>query len=284
MSDRILIVAAARGQTDTLPRLLAAAEHLSGSGDIHTFGEWPPEDAAPLIADLATGCRAVLAADDDFGRDAVARASALAGAPFLGGVIAFPTPVAAVRPQFADSVHATVELPHGAFVTVRTTAFEPFVGFIDPKLHLHLQSPRSGSRRRDLATAPGGGPNLASAPVVVGAGRGAATPARMEIVRRIAARLGAAIGATRPLIDEALAPPEALLGQSGKVVAPRLYIALGISGALQHLAGVKDAAVIAAINTDADAPMIEAADLVWIADLDTALPELEAALADGGRR
>ncbi len=76
-------------------------------------------------------------------------------------------------------------------------------------------------------------------------------------------------------------PREALLGQSGKVVTPRLYIALGISGALQHLAGVKDAAVIAAINTDADAPMLEATDLVWIADLDTALPELEAVLADG---
>ncbi len=280
MSDRILVVAAARGQTDTLPRLVSAAQHLSGSCDIHTFGPLQPEDAAPLIAELAAGCRAVLAAADDFGRDAVARASALAGAPLLGGVIAFPTPDTAVRPQFADSVHATVELPPGVFVTVRTTAFEPFVGFIDPKPHRYLRPVRSSSRQRALATAPAGGPDIASAPIVLGAGRGAATPARMEIVRRIAAHLGAAIGATRPLVDEALAPPEALLGQSGKVVAPRLYLALGISGALQHLAGVKDAAVIAAINTDAEAPMIEAADLVWIADLDTALPELEAALAE----
>ncbi|MBM3507437.1 MAG: electron transfer flavoprotein subunit alpha/FixB family protein [Alphaproteobacteria bacterium] len=278
MSERVLVVAATWTAPDVLARVVGAASHLSDLIEVRLLTATHPESAAAVIARLAAGARAVVAAADDLGRDALARASALAGAPLLGDVISIPDQGIVVRPWFADSVHATVALPPGAFMTVRPAAFAPAPA-VPPAQAVEVPAdPRV--RRRASAAAVSAGPSLATAPVVIGAGRGVATPARMDIVRRIAGSLGAAIGATRPTVDEGLAPGDALLGQSGKVVAPRLYLALGISGALQHLAGVKDAAVIAAINTNAEAPMCVDADVVWVADLDTALPEFAAALEE----
>jgi electron transfer flavoprotein alpha subunit len=268
---RVLVVADA---DDTLARLVSAARCVGSVVEVLKVSVGP---VAQHLVQHARGCRAVLAAADDFGRDVLPRAAALAGCAVVTDVVAFPSPETAVRPMFADSVLATVALPMPVFITVRTASFAPADSIPTGQRIEAPADPRVRTRPGATAVT---GPNLATAPIVMGAGRGAATPARMEGVRRLAKRLGAAVGATRPPVDEGLAPLDALLGQSGKMVAPRLYIALGISGALQHLAGVKDAAVIAAINTDAEAPMCEAADLVWIADLDTALPELEAALAE----
>lgn len=141
----------------------------------------------------------------------------------------------------------------------------------------------AGARSRRLHPGQRQSADIGAARIVIGAGRGAATPRRMEAVHRIAERLGAAVGATRPTIDEGFASPDQLVGQSGKAMAPALYLALGVSGALQHLTGIRDAAVIAAINTDASAPIFDVADYVLVADLDVALPELEAALAEAPR-
>jgi electron transfer flavoprotein alpha subunit len=275
-AGRVLVVASADTSADVLARVVTAGRQLGAPLDVLVLSEAAQEVASKVLVQHARGYGAVLAAADDFGRDALARAAALADVLLIGEVIAIPSARTVVRPVFADSAHATLALPSPAFLTVRPAAFAPAASVSAPE-RIAVPPPDPRVRRMPKVAGPRGA-SLAGAKVVVGVGRGAATPARMAIVRRIAERLGAAIGATRPAVDEGVAPEDALLGQSGKVVAPRLYIALGVSGALQHLAGVKDAAVIAAINTDAEAPMCAAADLCWVADLDTALPELEAAL------
>jgi electron transfer flavoprotein alpha subunit len=188
------------------------------------------------------------------------------------------------RPIYAGNAVETVQSPPGKkVITVRTTAFKPaasggsavvekIAAAADPGLSAFVEETLSHSAR----------PDLAAAKIVISGGRGLGSAENFKLLDKIADRLGAAIGASRAAVDAGYVPNDFQVGQTGKAVAPDLYLAVGISGAIQHLAGMKDSRVIAAINKDSEAPIFGIADVGLVEDLFKAIPELEAELEKRG--
>ena len=242
---------------------------------------------APQIAKLAAehegGYDYVLAPSTTFGKDVLPRVAALLGVPQVSDLMEVVDARTFKRPIYAGNVITTVKVPDGipVLATVRIASFQA-VGEAGeaPIVAAQAEAPLpTHSRYLGLAESGGGDrPDLQSASRVVAGGRGVGSQENFEIVFKLADKIGAAVGASRAAVDAGYVPNDMQVGQTGKIIAPDLYIAVGISGAIQHMTGIKDAGCIVAINKDGDAPIFEAADFGLVGDLFTLLPELEKAL------
>jgi electron transfer flavoprotein alpha subunit len=238
---------------------------------------------APQIAELAAGFTHVLAPGTTFGKDLLPRVAALLGAAQLSEVMAVETATRFRRPIYAGNAIATVEVDALPVVaTVRIASFRP----VEPgAARASIENVRptaelpTHTRFVSQTVAAGERPDLQSARRVVAGGRGLGSADNFRKVQELADLLGAAVGASRAAVDSGFAPNELQVGQTGKIIAPELYLALGISGAIQHLTGIKDARTIVAINKDPDAPIFEIADIGLVGDLFAILPELTDQLA-----
>ena len=237
---------------------------------------------APQVAKLAAGYSHVLAPSTTFGKDVLPRAAALLGVPQVSDVMKVKDPLTFERPIYAGNAIVTVKAPENPCVvaTVRTASWagcgEGGSGTIED-VSTDAALP-SHSRYVELKRDKTDRPDLQSAPRVVSGGRGVGSKENFAIVYKLADKLGAAVGASRAAVDAGFVPNDLQVGQTGKIIAPDLYIAIGISGAIQHLTGIKDARTIVAINKDPDAPIFQVADLGLVGDLFQILPELEQAL------
>lgn len=239
------------------------------------------EAVAALVVSLAPGYGAIVAPSTAAGRDVLPRVAALLDVMQVSDVIAVVAPDTFERPIYAGSAVQTVR-PTDALkvVTVRTAAFtaaasggsapiETVAVVADPGVSRFVGQDLTVSER----------PDLGAARIVVSGGRGVASKENFErLILPLADALGAAVGASRAAVDAGYAPNDWQVGQTGKVVAPELYVAVGISGAIQHLAGMKDSKVIVAINKDEEAPIFQVADFGLVGDLHQAVPELTALL------
>ena len=239
------------------------------------------EPLAALIVSLAKGYDVLIAAASSRGKDVMPRVAALLDVMQVSDIVEVISPDVFKRAIYAGNALQTVQsLDAMRVVTVRTAAFdavgnggaapiETVAAIADPGLSHHVSDSFSASDR----------PELTSARIVISGGRGVGSLQKFQdFILPIAAKLGAAVGASRAAVDAGYAPNDWQVGQTGKVVAPDLYVACGISGAIQHLAGMKDSKVIVAINKDKEAPIFKIADYGLVADIFVALPELEKAL------
>jgi electron transfer flavoprotein alpha subunit len=260
------------------------ASHLAGVQKIITL-ENPAFVApvaaiqAPAIAELAAHYSHVFAPATTFGKDLLPRVAALLGVGQISDVMAVQSAHRFVRPIYAGNALVTLEAApdQKVIATVRVASFQPCATTgqavieavtITAALPIH-------TRFVALAADHTGRPDLQSAARVVSGGRALGSAEQFQLVYKVADKLGAAVGASRAAVDAGYAPNDLQVGQTGKIIAPELYVAVGISGAIQHLTGIKDAKTIVAINKDPEAPIFEVADIGLVGDLFVVLPELE---------
>ncbi len=258
-----------------------AAARIEGVGkvlcaDAAQFGHGLAEPVADLVVSLAADYTHIVAPATASAKNVMPRVAALLDVMILSDVTAVIDADTFERPVYAGNAIQTVRSSDGVKVlTVRTSTFEAageggpaavesIAAPADPGLSAWVEDRVAESNR----------PELTSAGIVVSGGRGVGSEEDFALIERLADKLGAAVGASRAAVDSGFAPNDWQVGQTGKVVAPELYVAVGISGAIQHLAGMKDSKVIVAINKDEEAPIFQVADYGLVADLFTALPEL----------
>ena len=245
--------------------------------DAPAYANHLAENLARLVVAQATGYSHVLAPSTTSGKDLLPRVAALLGVDQISDVMAVLSPDTFRRPIYAGNAIATVRSEDAVkALTVRTTAFaavessggtasiEPIGEVFAPVATRFVSEALVQSDR----------PELPDARVVISGGRGVGSAENFALIYTLADKLGAAVGASRAAVDAGYVPNDMQVGQTGKVVAPELYIAIGISGAIQHLAGMKDSKVIVAINSDPEAPIFQVADYGLVANLFDALPEL----------
>ena len=244
------------------------------------------EPLAALLVRLAGNYSAILAAATSTGKNVMPRVAALLDVMQISEIIKVAAPDTFERPIYAGNAIETVQSTDAKkIITVRTAAFQPAGGGGSAPVEKIAAAPAPEvSRFKDETLAKSERPELASARVVISGGRGMQNADNFKtLIEPIADKLGAAMGASRAAVDAGYAPNDWQVGQTGKAVAPDLYIAVGISGAIQHLAGMKDSKVIVAINKDEEAPIFQIADYGLVGDLFAILPALNEELAKLGR-
>ncbi|MEM7210387.1 MAG: FAD-binding protein [Pseudomonadota bacterium] len=263
---------AAAAKLDGVTKVLCADDAL--------YGNALAEPVAALVASLAGDYSHIVAPATASAKNIMPRVAALLDVMVISDIQEVVDADTFVRPIYAGNAIATVKSADAKkVVTIRTATFdaageagdapvETIAAAADPALSTWVEDKTVSSDR----------PELTSAKIVISGGRGMASKENFELIEKVADKLGAATGASRAAVDSGYAPNDWQVGQTGKVVAPDLYIAVGISGAIQHLAGMKDSKVIVAINKDEEAPIFQVADYGLVADLFDVLPELEGAL------
>ncbi|NVK11421.1 MAG: electron transfer flavoprotein subunit alpha/FixB family protein [Gammaproteobacteria bacterium] len=246
--------------------------------DDAAYGHQLAESVAPLVAEVGAAFDYILAAATTTGKNVLPRASALLDVQMISDIISVESGDTFKRPIYAGNVIATVKsIDAKKVMTVRTTAFDAAAaegGSASIEAHGNVHAATNAEfAGEELAKSDR--PELAAASIVVSGGRGMQNGDNFEMLYKVADKLGAAVGASRAAVDAGFVPNDMQVGQTGKIVAPDLYIAVGISGAIQHLAGMKDSKVIVAINKDEEAPIFSVADYGLVADLFDAVPEFE---------
>ena len=246
--------------------------------DAPAYGHQLAENMAPLVVEVGASYDHILAAHTTTGKNFLPRVAALFDVAMISDIIGVDSPDTFKRPIYAGNGIATVRSNDTKkIVSVRGTGFDPVpaeggsasiegVGSVhDAGISEFVRDEIAKSER----------PELTAARVVISGGRGMQSGDNFRLLEGVADKLGAAVGASRAAVDAGFVPNDMQVGQTGKIVAPELYVAVGISGAIQHLAGMKDSKVIVAINKDEDAPIFQVADYGLVADLFEAVPELE---------
>ena len=263
----------------------AQAAALEGVGRVVAVDA--PHLEAPLAANWAAEALALADAyshligpSTTLGRDLMPRIAALCGVNQVSDIMEVDGPNAFKRPVYAGNAIIDVAVPEGAKVvaTVRTASWKAATdgGAAAVDTVEAAAAPAEHTRFVGMEAEGGERPDLQSAPRVVSGGRALASEEQFELIYRFADRIGAGVGATRAAVDAGYCPNDMQVGQTGKIIAPDLYMAFGISGAIQHITGIKDAGTIVAVNKDPEAPIFEVADIGLVGDLFKVIPELEA--------
>ena len=249
--------------------------------DSETYVNAIAEDLSSLVLANCDGFTHILAPASTFGKNLMPRISAKLDSQQISDIISVESDDTFKRPIYAGSCIATVKSNDSVkVITVRSTAFDAITknnSGVDVQ-EINDEGSSNISKFVGEELAQNDRPELTAANIVISGGRGMQSGDNFHLLDSIADKLGAAVGASRAAVDAGFVPNDYQVGQTGKIVAPDLYIAVGISGAIQHLAGMKDSKVIVAINKDEDAPIFQVADYGLVADLFNALPELESAL------
>jgi len=262
--------------TNTAAAIVGVDKVLVSADAIYAHGL--AENLAPLIVKLAGDYSHLMSPATTTGKNVMPRVAAMLDVMQISDIIKVENDSTFQRPIYAGNALATVSSSESTkVITVRSTSFEAVAATggsaaietidadADAGLSSYVKSELSSSER----------PELTSAPIVISGGRGMQDGSNFAMLEKVADKLGAAVGASRAAVDAGFVPNDYQVGQTGKVVAPDLYVAVGISGAIQHLAGMKDSKVIVAINKDDEAPIFQVADFGLVADLFEAVPELE---------
>ena len=266
--------ATAAGQFEGVSKVL----QVSNAANDHALAA----TMAPQIVAMADGYSHILAANTTTGKDILPRVAALLGLPQISDIMAVHGEREFDRPIYAGNAVTRVKAggDHTIIGTVRTASFATAAGGNSAAVEDASVSADLPSHTKLVGQTTGGGdrPDLQTAGKVVSGGRGVGSAENFSVIFSLADKLGAGCGASRAAVDSGFVPNDMQVGQTGKIIAPELYVAIGISGAIQHLAGIKDAGTIVAINTDENAPIFEVADLGLVGDLFKVCPEIEAAL------